>query len=470
MGHAMNLRQTIHKIFAVALLGASCALQSGAALPLTHDARAEAPTAESRGAPRPASQGASERAAAPATGLHAAGLIPSPEPGWPQWRGKFRDGISDDKGLLQSWPEGGPKLLWKATGLGKGWSSPIIVGDTLYITGDVGEDLVIFALDLGGKPKWQAKNGASWQKSYPGARAACAYSEGRLYNMSAHGRTACLEAATGKELWAVNVLEAFEGKNITWAIAECLLVDGPRVIVTPGGRKAMMAALDKTTGKTVWASDPIPGERAGYGSPILFEYGGRRHLVNFSSRHGFGADADTGKLQWTADCVNRYEVNICTPIYSGGQVLLVAPDGPNAQLLRLDVQGERVRAERAWTNDLDTCNGGGVLVDGMVYGAGYRSFRGWRCLDFRSGQTRYEMHDLDSGSALWADGRLYALAESGAMALLKPAAGGFETCGRFDLVPPTPRKHDVWPHPVLLDGRLYLRYHDTLWCYDVRAK
>ena len=461
----MNLRQTIHKILAVALLGASCALPSGAAVPLTHAARAEAPADESRGAPRPTS--ATTGAAA---GLHAAGIIPCPEAGWPQWRGKYRDGISDETGLLQSWPEGGPKLLWKVTGLGKGWSSPIITGGTIYITGDVGEDLVISAFDLEGKTKWQAKNGAAWQKSYPGARAACAYSEGRLYHMSAHGRAACLEAATGKELWAVNVLEAFEGKNITWAIAECLLVDGPRLIVTPGGRKAAMAALDKATGNTAWACEPVASDKAGYGSPILFEYGGRRHLVNFSSRHGFGADADTGKLQWSVEFVNRYEVNVCTPIYSGGHVLLVAPDGPDSLLLRLDVQGDKTQAAEAWRNNLDTCTGGGVLVDGLLYGAGYRKFKGWRCLDWKTGETKYESREPDSGSALWADGRLYVLTETGAMTLVRPAATGLEVCGRFDFAPGGAKRRDVWPHPVLLDGRLYLRYHDVLCCYDVRAK
>jgi outer membrane protein assembly factor BamB len=399
----------------------------------------------------------------------------SPEEGWPAWRGKFRDGISDEKGLLQEWPEGGPKLLWKVADLGRGWSSPIVTGGTIYITGDVGDDLVIRAFDLDGKPKWQAANGAAWKGPYPGSRACCAYSGGRLYNMNAHGRVACLEAATGKELWAVDTLARFEGKNITWALSECLLVDGPRVIVTPGGRKAMMAALDAKTGETVWASDPIPTEkggadRAGYSSPILFEFGGRRHLANFASRHVFGVDADTGKLQWSAEYVNRFEVNCSTPVYSDGAVLFLAPDGPNATLFGLKVQGETVRAEKAWANSLDTLSGGAVLVQGKLFGAGYRSFKGWRCLDWKTGQTRYEVQEPTSGAAVWADGRLYVLAETGPAALLKPTATGLETCGRFDFAPAAAKKRDAWPHPVICAGRLYLRYHETLACYDVRGK
>src|SRR5574340_339127 len=172
------------------------------------------------------------------------GLIASPEPGWPQWRGPRRDGISAEKGLLQGWPEDGPRLVWKAGELGTGWSSPIVVGNRLYITGDVDDDLVIFALDLDGKPQWRAVNGKAWKGAVPGARACCAFSEGRLYHLGAHGRVACLDAASGKELWAVDVLERFQSRNVTWGLSECLLVDRARLIVTPGGKTALVAAPD----------------------------------------------------------------------------------------------------------------------------------------------------------------------------------------------------------------------------------
>ena len=125
----------------------------------------------------------------------AEGLIASPEPDWPQWRGPRRDGISNEKGLLSSWPEGGPKLLWELDGLGKGWSCPVVIGQRIYITGDVGNDLVIFALNRNGEVQWKVKNGRNWKNPYPGARACCAFSEGRLYHMNAHGRVVCLDAA-----------------------------------------------------------------------------------------------------------------------------------------------------------------------------------------------------------------------------------------------------------------------------------
>jgi len=396
------------------------------------------------------------------------GIIGSPERGWPQFRGVRRDGISDEKGLVQTWPQGGPTLLWKIGELGRGWSSPIVVGERLYITGDVGGDLVIFAFDLEGTVKWKVKNGRSWKGSYPGARASCAYSEGRLYHMNAHGRVVCLDAETGAEQWAVDVLERFGGKNITWAMSECLLVDGPRVIVTPGGTKGLMAALDKTDGKTAWTTEPIPGDAATYSSPILFRFAGRRLLANCSSAHGFGVDADTGKLLWTIPLRNRYNVTVSAPVYGDGRLFYVAPDGPNGRQYALRAGEKGVRAEEAWKTDLDTLTGYAILLDGSLYGSGYRNLKWWFCLDWKTGQTRYELKDLTTGAAIHADGRLYCLAEDGRAALLKPSAGALEVVGQFRLV--EARSRDAWAHPVVCDGRLYLRYHDALWCYDVRAK
>ncbi len=394
------------------------------------------------------------------------GLIASAEPGWPQWRGPRRDGISDERGLLKSWPQDGPRLLWKIDGLGAGWSSPIVVGERLYITGDVGDDLVIYALDLNGTVQWRAKNGRAWKGPYPGARACCAYSQGRLYNMNAHGRVACLDAATGRELWAVDTLERFRGKNITWALSECLLVDGQRLIVTPGGRKALMAALDKRTGETIWTTKLLGDDRTSHCSPILFRHAGRRLIATCSSAHGFGADADTGELLWTVPLRNPHGVNVTTPIYGSGCVFYVTPYAENARVYRLRKDSKGIATEHLWTSPLDTVTGGAVLVDGILFAAGYRTSKWWFGIDWQTGETRYELKDLTTGAAIYADGRLYCLDESGTAALLKPGPEGLQMVGAFRLV--TQRVNDAWAHPVLLDGRLYLRYHDALWCYDVK--
>jgi len=398
------------------------------------------------------------------------GLVASPEPGWPQWRGPRRDGVCREKGLRQTWPAGGCKLLWKLDGLGRGWSSPVIARGRLYITGDVAAErrLMIHAVDLTGRRRWRVANGRAWTGSFRGARASCLFDADRLYHMNAHGRVACLDAATGTERWAVNVLERFAGKTIRWGLAECLLADGPRLIVTPGGRKAMMAALDKANGRTVWASEPLGKDNASYASPILFRYGGRRHVVNCSSRHAFGVDADSGKLQWTTPRPTRWEAIATTPLYHAGSVLVAGPEDRGAERFRLVVEGDRTRIERLWLSPMMDMSGCFTLVEGRLFGSGYRrTYRGWACLDFATGKVLYRWKDLARGAHIWADGRLVCVSQAGEVLLLAPRADRFEPCGRFR---PGPRKcNDFWAHPVIHDGRLYLRYHDTLWCYDVRA-
>ncbi len=397
--------------------------------------------------------------------LHEPDLIASEEPGWPQWRGLFRDGISDEKGLLQHWPQEGPRLLWEKSGLGKGWSSPIVIDGRIYITGDVDHDLVIFAFDADGNLVWQATNGEAWEGSFPGSRASCALSENRLYNLNAHGRLACLDAAEGKQLWAVDILKRFQGENIQWALSECVLVDGPRVIATPGGQKGLMAALDKRTGQTVWTTEDPEHDRAGYSSPILLRYGGRRLIAHCSASYGFGADADTGELLWKVPLKNRFGTNISTPIYGAEAVFYVTPFTELGRLYRLRAGQQGIGVEQAWAHPLDTVTGSGVLLDGVLYASGYRKPKWWFAVDWQTGRTRHELEDLTTGAAIYAEGRLYCLDEKGNVALLKLPS--LEIAGRF-LLPIGDRVRDAWAHPVLCDGRLYLRYHDRLWCYDVR--
>jgi len=396
------------------------------------------------------------------------GLIASPEQGWPQWRGPRRDGISAETGLLSNWPQGGPKLLWKVGGLGTGWSSPVVVGEQLYVTGDVDDDLVVFAFDTDGNPLWRTGNGKAWKGSYPGARASCALSAGRVYQMNAHGRLACLDATSGDEIWAVDVLQRFDAENITWALSECLLVDGPRVVVTPGGRQALAAALDKRNGRTVWTTEPLGSDRTSHSSPILFRHAGRRLIANCSSAHGFGIDADSGELLWTVPLKNRFGVNTATPIYGAGHVFYVTPYAENGRLYRLDADRQGVAAEHVWTCPLDTVTGSGVLIDGTLWAAGYKKSKWWFGVDWQTGRTKYELQDFTTGAAIYAEERLYVLDESGAVGLLEVGTDGLQIAGRFCLV--ADRVRDAWAHPVLADGRLYLRYHDTLWCFDVRRR
>jgi outer membrane protein assembly factor BamB len=397
-------------------------------------------------------------------------LIASSEPDWPQWRGQRRDAVSDETGLLDAWPEAGPKLMWKATGLGKGWCSPIVTGGTLYIAGDVGEELRIFALDLDGKIKWQVANGKVWGNPYPGSRASCCYSEGMLYQMNGYGRVVCLDAATGKERWAVDVLERFEAKQPFFGASECLLVDGANVIVTPAGKKALIAALDKKTGETVWTGTAAveAKETAGYSSPILVELGGRRQIIAITSFRTFAADAETGKVLWTVGL--KLTDNACStiPVFCGNSVLITntSVKEQSSSLLRMSPSGDS--AEKAWTIPLRTTSGSAMQVGGNLYVAGGRKLQGFLCLDATTGEVKAQLPKPTDASAIWADGKLFVLSADGTALLLKPTAESFQTLGAFSIV--QKRTKDAWAHPVLCGGRLYLRYHDTLFCYDVKVQ
>jgi outer membrane protein assembly factor BamB len=414
-------------------------------------------------------------------------LIPSPEPGWPQFRGPRRDGICEEKGLLKSWPATGPKLLWQTSGLGHGYSGPIITHDRIYLAGETNKELRILSLDLGGRKIWESPNGRAWDGPYSGARASCTFSEGRIYHQNSHGRVGCFDAATGKELWAVNVLDRFGGKVPTWGIGENLLVDGKAVIVTAGGTRALMAGLDKKSGATIWNTEPLrlgiaPSEaherldrpeggidNCGYSSPLLFSFGKRRMIVSCSQRHAFGVDAETGQLLWTRPFPTRYLVIALTPALVGDAVFVTAPDTEEGgKLFQIKEQDGIISVQTVWTTPLDTCHGGVISIGDALYGSFYRQSKGWACVDVRTGGVRYQMKDMEMGSLLWADEQLYSLSQDGEIALLQPTADRFEVAGRFKLVPG--RKNDVWTHPVILDHKLYLRYHDDLFCYDIEAK
>jgi outer membrane protein assembly factor BamB len=364
--------------------------------------------------------------------------------------------------LLQSWPDGGPKLLWKVSGIGQGYSSPIVVADKVYITGDQDKELAISALTLDGQPHWKTTNGEPWKESFPGARSSCTYDDGKLYHLNAHGRLACLDATTGGEAWAVNVLERYEAKNIMWGICESVVVHGDRVFSTPAGAKGLMVAHDKRTGAPIWATPALDGEQASYSSPILINVGNRKLLVNGGSKYVFAVDSENGALVWQLPQVDPKNTVNSTPVLCGPRLLLTNSSRGYGAVFGVQLGDDS--ASRAWTSELSISHGGAICVDGRLYGASSRGeVRGWVSIDAATGKAT-QVSDQPGGSAIFADGRFYCLTAPGMMLLQERTEAGFRTAGTFQLA----EGKDVWAHPVLCQGKLFLRYHDTLYCYDVR--
>ncbi len=216
-------------------------------------------------------------------------------PYWPQFHGPNRDNMSTETGLLKQWPEAGPELLWTAKGLGSGYSSVAIADGQIYTSGSIDGRSVVIAIDDTGNHLWKADAAKAWEGPYPGTRGTPTVDGDRVYYENPLGDIVCLEAATGKEIWGLNILNKFGGKNIHWALSESLLIDGDRVICCPGGKDAAVAALDKMTGKLGWKCPGI-GVQASYSSPRLVEHQGLRIVVVLMLKAIVGVNADTGEL------------------------------------------------------------------------------------------------------------------------------------------------------------------------------
>lgn len=394
---------------------------------------------------------------------------------WPQFHGPHRDNKSTDTGLLKKWPEGGPSRIWEATGIGQGYSTVAIVGNRIYTTGAIDGDCVITALDMEGRKVWTRRNGKAWARSYPGTRSTPTIADGLLgllYHLSGIGNLVCLKADSGEPVWSANILEEFNGRNITWGLAESPLVFGDQVICTPGGEDVSMVAIDRRTGEVVWKCTGAQ-DRPGYASPILVEHQGLRQIVTAMSESIVGVRASDGKLLWRYPHKVYADENITTPLFHDGFLIASGCGRKGTTSLKLQVSGDECSVKEHWHNrTLDNKQGGIVLFDGRPYGyAEFQKSEPWVCLDFASGETVFQSAPLEStykyknGCLTYADGMFYLYSDNGNMALAKPADTGFEVTGRLKIEDPGERP--TWAHPVVFGGRLYVRYGDTLGVYDV---
>ncbi len=391
---------------------------------------------------------------------------------WPQFRGPNRDDISKETGLLQEWPAGGPKLAWKSTELGAGLSGVSVAAGRVYTMGEDASSSYVQALDEAtGKLLWSAKLGAiGGGQGYPGPRGTPAVSGNLVVALGQFGDLVCLDAAKGKEVWRTNLASDLGGVMMSgWGFAESPLIDGDLVICTPGGAKGVMAALNLKTGKLVWRTSDWT-DKAAYCSVVPATIGGVKQYIQRTGQTVAGVNPADGSLLWRIPCAGKIAV-IPTPIVEGNLVYVATGYGIGSSLFRIDSAKGKFKATEVYiTKDMNNHHGGVVKLGDVVFGFSDKS--GWSWQDFATGTVVYNAGQakLGKGSVTYADGRFYLRSEAGpgTVVLLDPSSKGWTEKGRFHQ--PDRSKRNSWPHPVVANGRLYIRDQELLLVYDIKQK
>jgi len=392
---------------------------------------------------------------------------------WPQWRGPDRTDLSDEAGLLKNWPEDGPERLWLYEQAGKGYAGPAIVDGRLITMGTEmieGKEMeVVFALEAEtGRKLWSSPMTEMFNNRWGhGPRGTPTVAEGRIYALSGNGTLVCLQFSDGKEVWRVSYADDLGGKVPGWGYTESVLVDQGKVICTPGEGKGTLAALDAKTGKVIWRSKDFT-VGAHYSSPIVVTHNGVRQYVQLTEKVLAGVAADDGRLLWKTDWPGRTAV-IPTPVERDGYVYVTSGYGAGCKLVKL---GDGMEPEEVYANrEMKNHHGGVILLDENIYG--HSDGVDWLCQNFLTGEVVWTSDKLGKGAIGYADGHFYCLEErSGTVVLIEASPDAWNEKGRFKLDPQSQireRSGKVWTHPVISNGRLYLRDQEYIYCFDVRG-
>lgn len=396
---------------------------------------------------------------------------------WPQWRGPHRDGTSAEKGLLGEWTKAGPKLLWKVTDIGSGYSTPAVVGDRIYLLANEGmeAEFVQAHAVADGKRLWRTPvgkvGGNPPQMNYGAARSTPTIEGPFLYALGSDGDLVCLQVADGRVRWRKQLRTDFAGKPGDWAYAESPLIDGNLLICTPGGDQATIVALNKTDGSIAWKCVTPEADQAAFASSVVSQVDGIRQYVQLLQKGLVGVEAKSGKLLWRfAKPTSPFNANIPTPLASDGYVY-VGSAGAGGGAVKLTAKDGGISAEQVYFQaKLPTAIGGVIKIGDFLYGTTGQALL---CTEFTTGKVRWEDRAIGTGSLCYVDGRLYIHGENGDVALVDPSPEGYREKGRF--TPPDQPKHTVamekaWSYPVVAHGHLYIRDHGTFWCYDVKSR
>ena len=390
-----------------------------------------------------------------------------------QFRGPSRNGSYPDTALLDKWPEAGPELVLTVEGIGAGWSSAVTNNKAIFITGMKDTFDYLTSIDYTGKINWQVPYGISWTKSYPDSRCTPTVEGNHVYVFSGTGRLSCFDANNGKEIWGVDVDKQFESNYSSFGPTESPLIIDNMVITTPIGKKAAMVAFDKNTGKLIWQSKTLPGER-GLASPILFQYKNFRYILSQSSEDLLAVNPNNGDIVWTykfyrKELVKDISGNTApnTPIFKDNEIYLTK--GYNYQSVMLKMADDGKSVSEKWIDQtLDCHHGGVVLIDGYIYGSNWiNNGKGnWVCLKWDTGEVMYDEPWITKGSIISADNKLFCYEEkSGTVGLAVANPKKFEVVSSFKVGKGTGM---FWAHPMINDGKLFIRHGNFLMVYNIK--
>lgn len=392
-----------------------------------------------------------------------AGAQPSAPPDWSQWRGPNRDGVSRETGLLEQWPPGGPPLAWQASGAGIAYSSFSTSGGRLYTLGARDDVEYVMAFDRAtGKKLWETPNGRRFRNEQGDGPRSTPTADGNvIYAFGGSGELSCLDAASGRKIWTVNVVQKFGGVTPYWGYSESPLVVGDRIVLNAGGRRASIVAVDKADGSTLWQQG---GDEAGYSSPVLLRTGSLQQVVFFTASRGLAVDPRDGRVLWSHERASNRTANIATPIVRGNKVFFSSDYGTGAVLVDVRAAGNFATANEVYfTRDMRNHHASSVLVGTHVYGFSSSILT---ALEFDTGDLAWRNRSVGKGSLIYADGRLYLYSENGVVGLADASPAGYVERGRFQL---KTGSSPTWSHPIITNGLLILRDQDRVYAYDVKG-
>ncbi|MGE0865743.1 MAG: PQQ-binding-like beta-propeller repeat protein [Vicinamibacterales bacterium] len=384
---------------------------------------------------------------------------------WFQWRGPNRDGISVETGLLQSWPKAGPPQVWRASGAGNGYSSFSASGGRLYTLGARAGNEYVMAFDRAtGKKIWEYLNGRRYENDRgDGPRSTPTVEGDRLYVLGGSGDLTCLDNATGKRIWSINLIQKFGGRNPYWGYSESPLIIGDRILVNAGGSRASIVAIAKADGATLWQNH---SDEAGYSSPMLLRTGSLNQVIFFTGSRTLAVDPRDGRLLWSYNKAANGTANIATPIVRGTRVFVSSDYGTGAALLDIRAAGNLASANEVYfTRDMRNHHASSVLIGDHVYGFSSSILTALR---FDTGAMAWRDRSVGKGSLIFADGRLYLYSENGVVGLAEASPAGYREHGRFTLSQQSGLP--MWSHPIISGGLLIIRDQDNVYAYDVRVK